>query len=335
LEKREDMLLKQVSILYNDENIIRNLDLQIHLGEIFVLLGPSGSGKTTLLKGIAGLLPIQSGNLCWENKAGTVGLVFQEPRLFPHMTVLDNIAFSLRVKGVSKRERREQAQNFIEILQLEGLENRLPHELSGGQQQRVSLGRTLIVKPDLLLLDEPFSSLDPSLRVELTEWLFQLQRKMGFSILWVTHFLEEAFTVADRIGILLKGTMEQVDKPSELFTNPSSERVASFLSLPNRFSREQWQKWFEYDLLMRPTLKRGWVSPSRLQVVDHHSVTESDGMIFGEVVKTLPGKDGMTLILKSDNCLLEVGNLDRSFVPVMHEKVSVRVPFDQIVWYDD
>jgi ABC-type sugar transport system ATPase subunit len=329
------MLLKQVSIRYNDENIIRNLDLRIHPGEIFVLLGPSGSGKTTLLKGIAGLLPITSGNLCWENQAGTVGLVFQEPRLFPHMTVLDNIAFSLRVKGVSKRERREQAQNFIKILQLEGLENRLPHELSGGQKQRVSLGRTLIVKPDLLLLDEPFSSLDPSLRVELTEWIYQFQRKMGFSILWVTHFLEEAFSVADRIGILLKGTMEQVDKPSELFTNPSSERVASFLSLPNRFSREQWQTWFECDLWMKPTMERGWISPSRLRVVNQNSIPESDGLILGEVIKTLPGKDGMTLILKSDDCLIEVGNLDNRFVPDMHEKVSVRVPFEKIVWYHD
>ena len=329
------MLLKQVSIRYNDENIIRNLDLRIHPGEIFVLLGPSGSGKTTLLKGIAGLLPITSGNLCWENQAGTVGLVFQEPRLFPHMTVLDNIAFSLRVKGVSKRERREQAQNFIKILQLEGLENRLPHELSGGQKQRVSLGRTLIVKPDLLLLDEPFSSLDPSLRVELTEWIYQFQRKMGFSILWVTHFLEEAFSVADRIGILLKGTMEQVDKPSELFTNPSSERVASFLSLPNRFSREQWQKWFECDLWMKPTMERGWISPSRLRVVNHYSEPESDGMILAEVIKKLPGKDGMTLILNSDDCLIEVGNLDNRFVPDMNEKVSVKVPFDQIVWYHD
>jgi ABC-type sugar transport system ATPase subunit len=329
------MLLKQVSIRYNDESIIRNLDLRIHPGEIFVLLGPSGSGKTTLLKGIAGLLPIISGNLYWENQAGTVGLVFQEPRLFPHMTVLDNIAFSLRVKGVSKRERREQAQNFIKILQLEGLENRLPHELSGGQKQRVSLGRTLIVKPDLLLLDEPFSSLDPSLRVELTEWIYQFQRKMGFSILWVTHFLEEAFSVADRIGILLKGTMEQVDKPSELFTNPSSERVASFLSLPNRFSREQWQKWFECDLWMKPTMERGWISPSRLRVVNHYSEPESDGMILAEVIKKLPGKDGMTLILNSDDCLIEVGNLDNRFVPDMNEKVSVKVPFDQIVWYHD
>jgi ABC-type sugar transport system ATPase subunit len=329
------MLLKQVSIRYNDENIISDLDLRIHPGEIFVLLGPSGSGKTTLLKGIAGLLPITSGTLSWENNAETVGLVFQEPRLFPHLTVLDNIAFSLRVKGVSKRERREQARNFIKILQLEGLENRLPHELSGGQQQRVSLGRTLIRKPDLLLLDEPFSSLDPSLRVELTEWLYQFQREMGFSILWVTHFLEEAFTVADRIGILLKGTLEQVDKPSELFTTPSSESVASFLSLPNRFSREQWQKWFECDLGMKPTLERGWISPSRLQVVNGHSIPESDGLILAEVIKMLPGKDGMTVILKSDDCLVEVGNLDNCFVPVLHEKVSVRVPFDQIVWYHD
>jgi ABC-type sugar transport system ATPase subunit len=207
------MLLEQINIRYKDEDIIQNLNLCIHPGEIFVLMGPSGSGKTTLLKGIAGLLPIKSGELIWENGTGTVGIVFQEPRLFPHMTVIENIGFSLRVKGVPKKQRWEKASYFIKILQLEGLENRFPHQLSGGQQQRVSLGRALIVKPDLLLLDEPFSSLDTPLRVELSEWLYQFQREMGFSILWVTHFLEEAFSVADRIAFLMEGSVLQIGKP--------------------------------------------------------------------------------------------------------------------------
>ena len=153
------MKLEQVNIQIHQDNIINSLSLSINPGEIFVLMGPSGSGKTTLLKGIAGLLPLTSGRISWESGTGSTGLVFQEPRLFPHLTVLENIAFGLRVKGIPAKERRQQARDFLKSLQLENLENRYPHQLSGGQQQRVSLGRALILNPDLLLLDEPFASL--------------------------------------------------------------------------------------------------------------------------------------------------------------------------------
>lgn len=331
------MLLEQISIRYNQENIISHLDLDIRPGEIFVLMGPSGSGKTTLLKGIADLLPITSGKISWIKGSAKVGLVFQEPRLFPHMTVIDNIAFSLRIQGIPREDREKQAHHFIKILKLDGLEDRLPHQLSGGQQQRVSLGRTLILKPNLLLLDEPFASLDPSLRMELIEWLYQFQRKMGFSILWVTHFLEEAFSVADRIGIMIEGSLKQVGKPQELFQNPSSEIVASFLSLPNRFSRDQWQKWFQYDL--QQTKERGWISPFRLQII--HSTEESlienkmAGYITGVVTKILPGKDGLSMIIKSQNCLVEARILESGKAPKLNRVVTVKIPFDQINWYHE
>jgi putative spermidine/putrescine transport system ATP-binding protein len=331
------MILEQINIRYNKEDVIRNMNLKIHPGEIFVLLGPSGSGKTTLLKGIAGLVPIISGKFCWQNGKGTVGLVFQEPRLFPHLTVIDNIAFSLRVQGFPKKERREQARQFIKILQLEGLENRYPHELSGGQQQRVSLGRTLIVRPDLLLLDEPFSSLDTPLRMELIEWLSQYQHEMGFSILWVTHFLDEAFSVADRIGILMEGGLQQVGTSSELYQKPSSEKVAAFLALPNRFSRDQWQKWFQLDLTLLDTKKRGWIPANRLQLVDNNLKSDdlSAGLISGVVTRLKAGRDGLTLVVKSGDCLIEVSYTEKSMVPILNENVSVRVPFDEIVWYDE
>jgi putative spermidine/putrescine transport system ATP-binding protein len=329
------MLLEQISIRYNQENIISHLDLDIRPGEIFVLMGPSGSGKTTLLKGIAGLLPITSGKISGIKGSAKVGLVFQEPRLFPHMTVIDNIAFSLRIQGIPREDREKQAHHFIKILKLDGLEDRLPHQLSGGQQQRVSLGRTLILKPNLLLLDEPFASLDPSLRMELIEWLYQFQRKMRFSILWVTHFLEEAFSVADRIGIMIEGSLKQVGKPQELFQNPSSEIVASFLSLPNRFSRDQWQKWFQYDL--QQTKERGWISPFHLQII--HSTEESlvenkmAGYITGVVTKILPGKDGLSMIIKSQNCLVEARILEIGKAPKLNIVVTVKIPFEQINWY--
>jgi ABC-type sulfate/molybdate transport systems ATPase subunit len=143
-------------------------------------------------------LPLSAGSFDWEGNDGTMGLVFQEPRLFPHMTVLENVGFGLRARGMARQKRHHEVRKFLEILKLTDLENRYPHELSGGQQQRVALGRMLILKPDLLLLDEPFASLDTPLRIELSEWLYKLQREQGFSILWVTHYMDEAFSVADR-----------------------------------------------------------------------------------------------------------------------------------------
>jgi ABC-type glutathione transport system ATPase component len=329
------MLLNQIHINYRNAGIITDLSLNIRPGEIFVLMGPSGSGKTTLLKGIAGLLPIAAGDQIWDGEAGKVGLVFQEPRLFPHFTVLENITFSLRVKGVSRKERKERAVKLLKILQLDGLEKRFPHQLSGGQQQRVSLGRALMMNPDLLLLDEPFSSLDTPLRLELTDWLYQFQRENGLSVIWVTHFLDEAFSVADRIGIMNDGRLEQVGTPSELYQHPSSEKVASFLSLPNRFSREQWQSWFQCDLTTLPTNDMGWIPANALKLMDKEYDHNKDllGLVSGNVTKIIPGNNGISVIVKLENCSLEIHNIEWNSIPGMNEAVKVSVPFERIYWY--
>ncbi len=330
------MLLKKICMQHHQKNVINSLDLTIQPGEIFVLMGPSGSGKTTLLKGIAGLLPLASGKITYDRGEGTTGLVFQEPRLFPHMTVLENIAFGLRVKGIPTKERNRQVSRFLKILQLEGLEHRYPHQLSGGQQQRVSLGRSLILKPDLLLLDEPFSSLDTSLRVDLIEWLLAVQKEIGFSILWVTHYVEEAVSAADRIGILIDGTLHQTANPEELFQHPSSERIASFLSLPNRFSREQWQNWFQADLNVFETDDRGWISPNQLLLIDKaEAQDEQAGMISGIVMKTRPGKYGHTITLRSHDALVEVNTIGWGSVPDLNAEISVKVLLDHIHWYSE
>ncbi|WML43889.1 ATP-binding cassette domain-containing protein [Neobacillus sp. PS3-40] len=333
------MLLKQINIHYQEANIITDFELHIQSGEIFVLMGPSGSGKTTLLKGIAGLVPIASGEQCWENGTGTVGMVFQEPRLFPHLTVLENISFGLRVQGVPRKERTVQAGEFLKILQLDGLEDRYPHQLSGGQQQRVSLGRTLILKPDLLLLDEPFASLDTPLRLELIDWLYHFQRENQFSIIWVTHFLDEAFSVADRIGIMIEGSLKQAGRPAELYQQPSSEKIASFLSLPNRLTREQWQKCFQCDLSTLPTKERGWIPANGLQLIDKQLLPEISkeekllGFISGIVIKIIPGNDGFSVIVKSDDCLLEINSIEWNSIPELNEEVYIKIPFERIIWY--
>jgi ABC-type sugar transport system ATPase subunit len=335
------MRLEQITIHILEENIISSLDLTINPGEILVLMGPSGSGKTTLLKGIAGLIPLASGKQTWENGIGTTGLVFQEPRLFPHLTVLENIAFGLRVKGIPAKERRIQVRCFLKNLQLESLENRYPHQLSGGQQQRVSLGRALILNPDLLLLDEPFASLDTSLRLDLIEWLSELQRKLGFSILWVTHYLDEALSVADRIGIMSDGTLMQIGTPSELFQKPSSERIAQFLSLPNRFSSEQWSRWFQGVLTVPHEMSRGWIDSTHLQLIDIEC-TSSVGngdlqacIIHGVVTKVRPSREGFSIVVLADHESLDVNTSGWKRVPVVQETIRLRIPFEQIHWYTE
>lgn len=332
------MQLEQVCIQIHQDSIIKSLSLSINPGEIFVLMGPSGSGKTTLLKGIAGLLPLTSGRISWENGKGSTGLVFQEPRLFPHLTVLENIAFGLRVKGISAKERRIQAENFLKSLQLENLEDRYPHQLSGGQQQRVSLGRALILNPDLLLLDEPFASLDTSLREDLITWLYQLQRNLGFSILWVTHYIDEALAIADRIGIIFEGKLQQIGKPAEIFQQPSTEKIARFLSLPNRFSREQWQSWFQSDLPVPPTLNRGWIDSNHIHIVDEESLHQSNGIycnISGVITKVKPNREGYTLTIQSSSESLEVTTIGWNQVPVLQENIKIRIMFEHIYWYSD
>lgn len=335
------MQLERIRIQINQEIIINSLDLLINPGEIFVLMGPSGSGKTTLLKGIAGLIPFTSGKLGWESKTGSTGMVFQEPRLFPHLTVLENIAFGLRVKGISAKERNTQAREFLRNLQLDSLESRYPHQLSGGQQQRVALGRALILKPDLLLLDEPFASLDTTLRQDLVEWLSKLQRKLGFSILWVTHYLDEALSVADRIGIMFDGSLQQIATPSVLFQHPSSEKIAQFLSLPNRYSRKQWSNWFQSELMVPPTLNKGWIDPNHLQIIEREcqfsDMTKEVPacIISGIVTKVRPNREGHSIQVTSDNKSLDVNTLGWNRIPTLDEKITIMVPIEQIHWYTE
>lgn len=261
------MKLENLTIRYGTQQIINSINLEINDCEIFVLMGPSGSGKTTLLRGIIGLTPITAGAINWSGEKGNVGIVFQEPRLFPHMNVIDNLAFGLRASGYSKTERYKVVDHYLDILQLRGLETRFPHELSGGQKQRVSLGRAIVLNPTVLLLDEPFSSLDTPLRYDLTDWLYQIQRDQGFSILWVTHYLDEAFSVADRIGVLIDGRLRQVGEPLEVYHSPSSEEVAAFFSLPNRFLRDTWSELFP-KLSIPAESEMGWIPADALWLVN-------------------------------------------------------------------
>ena len=222
---------------YGKTEAIKGLDLKIKSGEYCCLLGPSGCGKTSLLRMIAGHEEISEGDILLGNKRlngltpanrGT-SMMFQSYALFPHLSVLDNVAFALKIKGMSKAERYDIAQKFIDMVRMSEFSNRLPDQLSGGQKQRVALARALITKPKILLLDEPLSALDPALRIDMRAELKQMQRELGITFIHVTHSQDEALALAT-IGVVMnEGRIEQFANPIELFNKPANVFVADFV----------------------------------------------------------------------------------------------------------
>src|ERR1700691_2325832 len=233
--------LDQVTKHYAGAPVVNDVSIDIGDGEFFVLLGPSGSGKSTLLRAIAGLTGVDHGRISLHGRDVThiaardrgVGLVFQNYALFRHMTVADNIEFALRVRRMKASLRRERRKELLRLVALEGMDDRLPSQLSGGQQQRVAVARALAHKPEVLLLDEPFGALDAKIREELRRTIRQVQRELGITTVLVTHDQEEAFALADRIGVMNLGRLLEVGRPDELYTRPATRFVATFLGAAN------------------------------------------------------------------------------------------------------
>ena len=237
------IILDQITKRYAGAPVVNDVSLDIGDGEFFVLLGPSGSGKSTLLRAVAGLSGVDHGRIALHGRDVThvaarkrgVGLVFQNYALFRHMTVAENIEFALRVRRVPARARRQRRQELLRLVALEGMDDRLPAQLSGGQQQRVAVARALAHKPEVLLLDEPFGALDAKIREELRRTIRQVQRELGITTMLVTHDQEEAFALADRIGIMNLGRLLEVGAPHELYSRPATRFVATFLGAANLF----------------------------------------------------------------------------------------------------
>jgi ABC-type Fe3+/spermidine/putrescine transport system ATPase subunit len=225
---------------------VDGVTLAVRRGEVFSLLGPSGCGKTTLLRLIAGLESPTSGTIRIHGEDMTrvpahrrpVNLVFQHYALFPHLTVEENVAFGLGYKGVPRSAHRERVGEALALVRLTGMERRRPNQLSGGQRQRVALARALVLKPEVLLLDEPLAALDPNLRKEVQVELKALQRQLGITFLFVTHDQDEALALSDRLAVMSQGRVEQVGTPFEVFERPETEFVARFTGAANVFEQD-------------------------------------------------------------------------------------------------
>ncbi|WP_214686235.1 ABC transporter ATP-binding protein [Exiguobacterium sp. s155] len=232
--------LQQLTKSFGETEVIRGIDVTIEAGEFFALVGPSGCGKSTMLRMIAGLESITSGTLRIDGVAANgmkpserhLSMVFQNYALYPHMTVEKNITFGLHTKGLTKLEQRERCLQAAETLGLTDYLKRKPRELSGGQRQRVALARAIVTEAPICLMDEPLSNLDAKLRAKMRSEIRQLQRKLGLTMIYVTHDQVEAMTMADRIMLLNEGEVQQVGKPLDLYNKPANTFVASFIGSP-------------------------------------------------------------------------------------------------------
>ena len=241
-----DVELRGIMKKFQNNVVVQDFNLQVEQGEFIAFLGPSGCGKTTTLNMIAGFLDPDGGDLLIKGQRMNgvppykreLGMVFQTYSLFPHMTVAENIAYGLKLRKVGKQEMQERVKRVLELVKLPNVADRYPKQLSGGQRQRIAIARALVIEPSLLLLDEPLSNLDAKLREELRDELKRLHQEIGVTTIFVTHDQEEALALSDRIVVLNHGFVEQIGTPLEIYNQPASEFVHTFIGKTNRMEGE-------------------------------------------------------------------------------------------------
>lgn len=342
-----ELRLKQVAIDYGDRNVIRDLDLDVRNGEMVSLLGPSGAGKTTILKAIAGLLEPSQGDILIDGRSvkglapekRDAVMVFQKPLLFPFMNVAQNIGFGLRMQGQTGGETVQHVGHILALTRLEGLERRKVHELSGGQQQRVALARALVLKPSVLLLDEPLSNLDATLRQRMRELIQTIQSETRMTMLFVTHDQSEALMISHRVALLLDGRLRQVGKPRQLFHQPADPEVARFFGGKNFFRGR-----IKDDVLISdfgdfsvgPQNGNGHLRTATIRPEDIRIAPRGTGMsrgLVGRVVKTnFEGSATRIVVACAPGELMVLTPRD-GFLP--EQEVELTVPADKIRLFPD
>lgn len=310
---------------YGDLYALDSVDLDIQSGEFLTLLGPSGSGKTTLLMAIAGFNRPDAGSICFGDTEmiltpphkRDVGMVFQSYALFPHMSVAQNIAFPLKLRGVKPAERQSRVNEALETVQLSGLGDRSIDQLSGGQRQRVALARAFVFRPRILLMDEPLSALDKKLRERMQIELKQLHRQLGVTTVYVTHDQREALTMSDRIAVINDGKLMQVDTPEVIYNKPVNAFVADFIGestmLPLQLASNGILEFGGHEITEVPVgeVSQSWslvIRPERLEIAADHVVPNESLIVFDGVVResVFQGESAFVLLSLDDGTELSL-----------------------------
>ncbi|MGR6429759.1 ABC transporter ATP-binding protein [Rhizobium sp. PAMB 3174] len=316
--------VKNLSRSFGIYKALDDISVRFEDGGFYALLGPSGSGKTTLLRMIAGFDYPDTGHIEMNGESvervplekRNIGMVFQNYALFPNMTVFDNVAFGLSVRGVAREEIRKKVMNALDLVQLGKLEGRKPHQLSGGQRQRVALARAIVINPRVLLLDEPLGALDKALRLDMQVELKRIQREIGITTVFVTHDQEEALTMADRIGLLKDGRLIEEGRPEDIYNRPKTLFAATFLGDANIFEGE----WQDSGVMltdgravrvadsndMQSGVIRCAVRPERIRIVSAEQ-PRLDNVLEGRIERRLFAGNSTTLFVNHNGREIRVG----------------------------
>ncbi|KRE74754.1 ABC transporter ATP-binding protein [Paenibacillus sp. Soil750] len=242
----QKIVFDHVTKYFGTAKAVNDAHLTIQEGEFFTLLGPSGCGKTTLLRTIAGFYRQEEGDIYFGDRKindvptheRNIGMVFQNYAIFPHMTVFENVAYGLKARNVNKKETEQRVMEALEMVQLQHLRDRVPSNMSGGQQQRIALARAIVIRPGLLLMDEPLSNLDAKLRIKMRSDIRRLQKELNITTIYVTHDQEEALAVSDRIAVMSEGIIQQIAPPEDIYAYPANQFVANFIGTSNFIEAE-------------------------------------------------------------------------------------------------
>lgn len=320
---------------FGNNIVLSKVNIDIEEGELVTLLGPSGCGKSTLLRSIAGLADIDSGTIHLKNiditklapKNRDISMVFQSYALFPNMTAKENIAFGLKMKKLPNDEIEKTIKDIISLVELEGKENSYPPQLSGGQQQRVALARAIVMRPKLLLMDEPLSALDAKIRKALRLQIRKIQKKLNITTIFVTHDQEEALMISDKIFLMNKGTVEQKGTPEEVYTSPKNEFVARFMGNYNVISREN-----ILDII--PTHIKGNIFAVRPEAIEISTIelkdeyisikgTIQDSIILGNIVR-------YTVKSEKDTFTVDILNNTKKLLYTIGNDVLLNIPYKEL-----